>query len=108
MSVVRATGGRNIHGRVSCAATEFINTVGVHAKDGRVAIGADFHAPLEAMLSAHPGKILLQLIKIAIGAEDRSGGSVEALEQPVPVFDSRLRVVWRGEKWRAADVADGS
>src|SRR6266576_3562924 len=60
-------------GRTSFAATKLIQSVGIHPEDRRIAIDPYLSPPLECMGSMGPGKILLELIKVAVRPEDRSG-----------------------------------
>src|SRR5579859_1999400 len=94
--------------RICFPAAELIQPGRIHAKNRRIPVDANFCSPLERMRTMDPAKILLELIQVAIGPENRSCRLVVGLVEPVGKGDARLRVIARGKKRCAANVAERS
>src|SRR5579859_1613574 len=103
-----AAGGGDVHRRVGCTTAKNVVAIRIDAEDRRIPVRAELESPLETVGLVRPGHVLFELIKIAVGAEDGSGGLVVCLEKSVGKTDRWLRVIWRREEGRAADIVDRS
>src|SRR5690242_3409571 len=103
---MRPACGCDLYRRIRRAAAELVNSIRIRSEYGRVPIYTDLRSPLEHVRMMRPGKILLELIQVAVRTENRSARLVVRLKQSVGIRDSRLCVIVRRKERCAADVTD--
>src|SRR6266446_9419071 len=80
VDIMLAAGGRNQGGRISRASSERVEPVGIHTKNGGIAVEAQFRAPLEGMGGARVTHVLFELVDVPVRTEDGSIRRIEALK----------------------------
>src|ERR1022692_1937285 len=96
------------HRRICRTSAKRVCSIRIRSKNRGIAVDPYLHSPLECMRAVRERHVLLELKKIAVGPENRTGRGIESLEQSVGETNPRLRVVGRWKKRRAANVAQRS
>ena len=97
----------NIHRRICLSSTEVILPIRADAEVGGVAIEADFASSFECMLAGGDGKVLAQLEKIAVDADDCAGRLIEWFVGAVIELDRGIGEIGGGKGRSGAGDADG-
>src|SRR5205814_10280125 len=80
-------------GGVGGATPKGVGAIWSSSEDGGITIHPNFNSPLEIMMAADAGQVLLQLIEIRVRTESRPRRRVKCLKEPIPNAHPRLVMV---------------